>query len=180
MEQKQAETRTGAAPDGAATLQRPEFDPSEWKHFLEANTSKASSGNMTPTMQRRMVWTTIFPEMCRPGTFVRPIEIGMRELDSATERKVQIKIASMAPKPNPDDPPEGRDAQLVGAAYTIELAKSAIIEVNGVAVLPHEVDLLWEAIGMAGRQRCTDDFALHCCGFDQGAQEKSAALVRVG
>lgn len=163
---------------GKKAIAEVKFDPATWRRFVESNTKTVSSGEMPAAMRRRMVWTTILPELCRPGTFDGPIEIGMMELDSATERRVQLSVAASAPKPG--DAPEERDANMVGTSFAIALAKAAIVEVNGVSIMPHEVDLLWEAIGMGGRQRCGEDFIAHGCGFDQAAMEKSRALVRVG
>lgn len=163
---------------GKHEIARAAFDPAAWRRFVESNMKPVSSGEPPPAMRRRMVWTTILPSMCRPGTFDAPIEIGMMELDSATERRVQLSVAASAPKAG--EGPEERDASLVGSSFAIALAKAAIVEVNGTQVLPHEVDLLWEAIGMAGRQRCGEDFIAHGCGFDQASMEKSRALVRVG
>lgn len=164
----------------AIEVARVELDPNAWQKFMAANTVAASSGQGPRALRRRMVFTTIYPEMCRPGTFDGPIEIGMMELDSATERAVQLGIAVSSPRAADGDLPEQRDASMVGTAFSMALAKAAIQTVNGHQLQPHEVDILWEAIAMAGRQRCGEDFTVHCCGMDARALGKSQASVRVG
>lgn len=154
-------------------------DPSEWKRFLAAHTKAASEGGPPPEIRRRHVVVTIFPEMCRPDTFKAPIEVKLRELDSAQERNAQLSVTAAAVAASGDEDPESRDPMMVTSAFSMALAKAAVVSVNDVAVASHEVNMLWEAIGFSGRQLLGEMFMLHCCGADAKAAEKSRRTFRI-
>ncbi len=154
-------------------------DPNEWRRFLAATSVDASTGGAPPEIRRRHVVVTIFPEMCRPDTFKAPIEVKLRELDSAQERNAQLSVTAAAQAIGDDEEIEGRDPMMVTSAFSMALAKAAIVAVNEVAVQSHEVNRLWEAIGFSGRQMLGEMFMLHCCGTDAKAWAKSRASFRI-
>ena len=166
---------------GAAEVVTLKFDKGALARFMAKNSASASSGAL-PTMRRRKVFVTIFPEMCRPDTFDAPIELGMEELNAGAERTAFLSVASAAPKTDGGDLEdiEVRDPTMVGSAFSMALARLAIVELNGQRLQPHEVDMVWEAIGLAGRQVCGQVFLDGACGMDQDAMAKSRASVRVG
>lgn len=154
-------------------------DPGEWKRFLAATSVDASSGAPPPEIRRRHVVVTIFPEMCRPDTFKSPIEVKLRELDSAQERNAQLSVTAAAQAIGDGEEIENRDPMMVTSAFSMALAKAAIVAVNGVPVQSHEVNRLWEAVGFSGRQLLGEMFMLHCCGADAKAAQKSRTTFRI-
>ena len=154
-------------------------DPSEWKRFVAAHTKSASEGGPPPEIRKRHVVVTLYPEMCRPDTFRAPIEVKLRELDSAQERNAQLSVTAATQAANDDEDPEGRDPMMVTSAFSMALARAAIVAVNDVAVASHEVNMLWEAIGFSGRQILGEMFMLHCCGADGKAAQKSRTSFRI-
>lgn len=154
-------------------------DPNEWKRFLAATSVDASSGAPPPEIRRRHVVVTIYPEMCRPDTFKAPIEVKLRELDSAQERNAQLAVTATAQALDDGADIESRDPMMVTSAFSMALAKAAIVAVNDVPVQSHEVNRLWEAIGFAGRQMLGEMFMMHCCGADAKASQKSRTTFRI-
>lgn len=159
----------------------PKLDGQAFAKFLAKNSAQASSGAL-PSMRRRKVYVTIYPEMCRPNTFDGPIEIGLEELDSASERKAYLSVASSSPRIAEGAPEdiESRDPTMVGAAFSMALARLALVELNGYRLQPHEAEMVWEALGLSGRQVCGQVFLEGACGMDQDVMAKSRASVRVG
>lgn len=161
------------------------FDPGAWKRTLARVSATASSGLVAPQLRRRTCSVVIYPGMCRPDTFDGPFQLNLQELDSAGELRALRAVDTVALDPMGDDRSDearGEEEQVApaGQALSMALARAAIWGVNGVALQPHEVALLWEIIGMGGRIVAGAAFMSHCTGIDPELTKKSLASVEVG
>jgi hypothetical protein len=139
------------------------FDPKEFDRFLEKRMVKASEGKEPQKTTPRSVGVLIPIEMCRPHSFSKDIRINVTELSPRTEEEIMRKTNS-----------PGMDG-----VFLIALAKRAIWGMNGRRLEFHEVDMVWEEIGMSGRMAVLNAYLEHCTGIEEVSLKKSFTNVAI-
>ncbi len=113
---------------------------------LEAKLStKASEGGAPKKIARRTATVTVGPEVCEPDTFDAPVVIGLEAINSAQELEA-MKSASD------------------GASAGFAMAKRGMKTLNGVPMRKHQVELVWECLGFAGRAMVVNAYLTECTG----------------
>ena len=136
------------------------FSPDAFDEFYKRHTAKASTGGKPAPLRRRYATAIVDPSLCLPGAFGAKFKLKMGSLNSNDEMKALQT---------------GLDGQSVAYA----MCKKAICEFNGRKLRKHEIDMLWEALGTAGRSAVTAVFMSHCTGADEQALGKSLASVEI-
>lgn len=137
------------------------FDAGAFDRFLNRAAPSISEGGAGQAMRRREASTVIDHRICEPGYFDAPFRITVSSLSSADEL-LALKNAG--------------DQTAIGHV----MAKSAVRKMNGRNLKSFEVDMLWEALGFAGRCAVANLFMQHCTGADDALLGKSLSGVEVG
>jgi hypothetical protein len=140
------------------------FDANAFDRVSERVNSTMSDGGMAPALRRRCIYVTIHPEMCIPGTFDKPVRVGMVELNTEREKAVTASVEK-----------DGSG----GAGLSFSLAVESLDSLNGRKLAGHEKSQLWEWIGFGGRSTLAQAFMENCCGFDADLQARSLASVEI-
>jgi len=132
-------------PDDKATIAESKeitFNAKAFDVFFQRVTTQASEGGAPSTLRRRSVDVIVDHELCRLGTFVAPIKLTLRELDSATELRVLRSLGAIS-QPGVDDEEDDDSADDAGQAMAMGLGKASIYALNGRPLQDFEKDLLW-------------------------------------
>ena len=145
-----------------STIEAPTtFDPGAFDAFMKRAAPSIAEGGSGQAMRRREASTVIDHRLCEPGMFDAPIRVTVSSLNSADELDALKSAGSQA-------------------AIGHVMAKASIRKLNGRALKSFEVDMLWEALGFAGRVSVANLFMSHCTGADEALLGKSLSGVEVG
>jgi hypothetical protein len=107
---------------------------------------KASDGGAPRKIARRTAVVTIPVSVCEPDTFEGDvIEIGLEGVDSSSELQAMSQASD-------------------GASAGFAMARRALKTLNGASMKRHEADLVWEALGFAGRALVVNKYLTDCTG----------------
>jgi hypothetical protein len=121
------------------------FDPRAFEAMMGKFSANASEGGQPKSMPVRKVDVIIDARMCIPGTFDTDIKVRLHSLTANDE------LAEME--------------NVKGAgSLAHRMAKRSIHSCNGRVLKDYEVDMLWNAIGFAGRAELANKFMEHCTG----------------
>lgn len=108
--------------------------------------SKASDGGAPRKIRRRSAVVTVPVSVCEPDTFEGDvIDIGIEGVDSNTELSAMGQATD-------------------GASAGFAMARRAMRTLNGAPMKKHEADLVWEALGFAGRALVVNKYLTDCTG----------------
>lgn len=137
------------------------FDPNAFDLFMKRAAPTIADGGSGQALRRREASTVIDHRICEPGLFDAPFRVTVSSLNSADE------LAAL----------KSADSQ---AAIGHVMAKASIRKLNDRPLKSFEVDMLWEALGFAGRVAVANLFMKHCTGADDALLGKSLSGVEVG
>lgn len=137
------------------------FDPSAFDAFMDRVSTTVSDGGAPRTIRRRTATVTVDHRLCEPGLFTEPFQLTVEGLSS-------------------DDELAALNSSNDGQSIAFNMTKRAIREFNGRKLKAHEKQVLWEALGLAGRIAVLNAFMHHCTGADDVLLGKSLKAVEIG
>jgi hypothetical protein len=133
----------------------------DFKSILGKLSSKASEGGAPKNIRRRLVTFVLDHELCEPGAFEEDFKLTLEGLSSGAELDALKESGE-------------------GTSMGFALAKRSIKQFNGKALRKHEVEVLWDLLGFAGRLATVDKFMEHCTGVGDGASLGKSLGVELG
>ena len=156
------ETSESNNPKETSTIEaQSSFTPGAFDDFLNRVSTVVSDGGAPKTIRRRMATVTIDHRLCEPGLFEEPFQLTVEGLSS-------------------DDELAALNSSSDGQSIAFNMTLKSIREFNGRKLKKHEVQVLWEALGLAGRIAVLNAFMRHCTGADEDLLGKSLSAVVVG
>ena len=137
------------------------FDPGAFDAFIDRVSTTVSDGGAPKTIRRRSATVTIDHRLCEPGLFEEPFQLTVEGLSS-------------------DDELAALNSSSDGQSIAFNMTRRSIREFNGRKLKTHEVQVLWEALGLAGRIAVLNAFMHHCTGADEVLLGKSLKAVEIG
>lgn len=133
----------------------------DFKGILAKLSSKASEGGQAKTIRRRTATFVVDAELCEPSAFDEDFKVTVEGLSAGAELDALKESGE-------------------GTSMGFALAKRSIKQFNGKMLKKHEVDLLWDLLGFAGRLEVVNKFMEHCTGVGDGATLGKSLGVELG
>jgi len=153
--------QTIATSEGAPVTPPTVFDPGAFDRFLDRVAPTIANGGAGAAMRRHEASAIIDHRLCEPGMFDAPFKVTVASLSSDDELAALKNATSQT---------------TIGHI----MAKASIRKMNERPLKSFEVDMLWEALGFAGRVAIANLFMKHCTGADEALLGKSLNGVEIG